>query len=118
MDKIIVVFEVTPTEEGKKRYLELASMLKPLLSETEGYIGGERYQSLINPNKVLSINIWENEEAVKRWRNQTEHRMAQLEGKQELFKSYKITVANIRREYTSTNRDEAPSDSNEYFNHI
>ncbi len=115
MDKYIVLFEVIPTKEGKKRYLELANMLKPMLNDFEGFIFAERFQSLTNDDKVLSMNVWENEEAMMKWRTTTEHRMGQLEGRTELFESYKITVTRVIREYTDTKRKNAPCDSNDFF---
>ncbi len=115
MSKYIVLFEVTPTNEGKKRYLELASMLKPMLNGFDGFISAERFQSLVDERKILSMNVWESEDAMSKWRTMTEHRMSQLEGKTKLFESYKITVTEVIREYTDTDREKAPKDSNEYF---
>ncbi len=115
MSKVITIFEVIPTKEGKEKYLELASNLKPLLQEAEGFIEAERFQSLNNPNKILSINSWENEEVMTNWRNKTEHRMSQLQGRTELFESYKITVVSVIREYTLNDHKNAPTDSKEYF---
>ena len=114
-NKVIVLFEVTPTAEGKVRYLELATQLKSLLSNTKGFIRSERFCSLNEEGKLLSLNVWENEEAVKKWRNELHHRMSQWEGRKRLFESYRITVASIIREYDDSNRNEAPADSNEYF---
>ncbi len=112
MSKIVVLFEVTPTKEGMEKYLELASMLKPMLSGFDGFISAERFQSLNNEGKLLSMNVWENEEAIEKWRNTLSHRMSQLEGKNKLFESYKITVCNTIREYSNTDRKNAPQDSN------
>ncbi len=115
MNNVIVLFEVTPTKEGMKKYLELAAMLKPLLADAKGFIRAERFQSLNEEGKLLSMNIWENEESVTKWRNTVEHRMSQLEGKTKLFESYTITVCNTIREYSNTDRMQAPQDSNDYF---
>ena len=113
--KVVVLFEVIPTEAGKKRYLELASQLKPLLSDAKGFIRSERFSSLNAEGKLLSLNVWECEDAVEKWRNELLHRESQLEGREKLFKSYRITVASVMREYNDLCRDEAPADSNEYF---
>ncbi len=115
MSKIIVLFEVKPTKEGMKKYLENASMLKPMLEGFEGFISAERFTSLNEEGKILSMNIWESEEALKIWRNTLEHRISQKEGKDSLFESYKITVCKAIREYSNINRQEAPEDSREYF---
>ncbi len=115
MSKIVVLFEVTPTKEGKAKYLELAAMLKPMLANESGFISAERFESLNHEGKLLSMNVWESEDALSKWRNNLDHRMSQAEGKNCLFESYKITVCTVLREYSDENRGNAPTDSNEYF---
>lgn len=115
MADIIVLFEVKPTKEGMQRYLDLAAMLKPLLSGFEGFIRAERFSSLNEQGKLLSMNVWTDESAVERWRNVMQHRMSQKEGREKLFESYKITVCSTIRIYTDTDRTQAPKDSNEYW---
>ncbi len=115
MSKVVVLFEVKPTREGMKRYLELAAMLKPILSGFEGFICAERFTSLNEEGKLLSMNVWDSEEAVEQWRNVMEHRMSQKEGREKLFESYKITVCSAIREYSDMDRNEAPKDSNAYM---
>ncbi len=115
MSKVVVLFEVTPTKEGMQKYLENAALLKPLLEGFEGFISSERFTSLNEKGKLLSMSIWGDKEAVKRWRNTLQHRISQTEGKETLFASYKITVCEITREYTATERAEAPTDSNDYL---
>ena len=112
MGNIVVLFEVTPTKEGMERYLELAAMLKPLLAGFEGFIRAERFSSLNEDGKLLSMNVWKDEAAVERGRNMVEHRMCQQEGREKLFKSYSITVCSAIRSYSSVDRVYAPDDSN------
>ena len=115
MANIVVLFEVTPTKEGMKKYLDLAAMLKPMLAGFEGFIRAERFCSLSEEGKLLSMNIWTDEAAVERWRNVMQHRMSQKEGREKLFKSYKITVCSEIRSYTDQDRLQAPQDSNAIF---
>ena len=115
MGHIIVLFEVKPTREGMKRYLDLAAMLKPLLAGFEGFLRAERFASLNEEGKLLSMNVWTDEAAVERWRNTVEHRVSQAEGREKLFESYRITVCAPLREYSDTDREQAPADSNDYF---
>lgn len=115
MSKIVVLFEVKPTKEGMQKYLDLAAMLRPMLAGFEGFISAERFTSLNEDGKLLSMNIWTDEAAVERWRNVIQHRMSQKEGREKLFESYKITVCSTIREYTDTEREQAPSDSNQFF---
>ena len=109
MANIVVLFEVKPTREGLQKYLDLAAMLKPMLAR------GELFSSLNEEGKLLSMNVWTDEVAVERWRNVMQHRMSQKEGREKLFESYKITVCSTIREYTDTEREQAPSDSNLFF---
>ena len=115
MANIVVLFEVKPTKTGKERYLDLAAMLKPMLAGFEGFIRAERFSSLNEDGKLLSMNVWTDEAAVERWRNVMQHRMSQKEGREKLFESYKITVCSEIRSYTDTDRAQAPKDSNQYF---
>ncbi len=115
MANIVVLFEVKPTKEGMQKYLDLAAMLKPLLSGFEGFISAERFTSINEEGKLLSMNVWKDEDAVKRWRNVMQHRMSQKEGREKLFESYRITVCSEIRSYTDSDRTYAPSDSNDYF---
>ena len=115
MKNIIVLFEVTPTKEGMQKYLDLATALKPMLAGFEGFIRAERFSSLNEEGKLLSMNVWTDEAAVERWRNVVQHRMSQKQGREKLFESYKITVCSEIRSYTDKERKQAPADSNEYF---
>ncbi len=115
MKNIIVLFEVTPTKEGKEKYLELAGQLRPLLEDAKGFIKAERFTSLNEEGKLLSLNVWENEEALNEWRNNVHHRLSQKQGREKLFLSYKITVCESLRQYDDKERQQAPKDSNEYF---
>jgi len=108
---LAVIFEVIPTKEGKSEYLQIAAELRKFLENRDGFISIERFQSLTEEGKILSLSFWRDEKAVEEWRNVLEHRMAQRRGKEFLFRSYRIRVAKVIRDYTETNRNEAPSDS-------
>ena len=57
MKNVIVLFEVKPTKTGMQKYLDLAAMLKPLLSGFEGFIRADRFSSLNEEGKLLSMNV-------------------------------------------------------------
>ena len=105
---IAVLFEVEPNVNGKERYFEIATELKAHLGAIDGFISIERFQSLSEPNRYLSLSFWANEEAVKAWRNQFLHREAQNEGRHNLFKNYRIRVAHVLRDYSMHERDQTP----------
>ena len=98
---IAVMFEADARPEAQQRYLLLAAELKPLLSEMPGFIALERFQSLSNEGKILSLSWWESEEAVVQWKKNLMHKAAQEEGKKSIFAHYRIRVARVLREYAS-----------------
>lgn len=108
---IAVIFEVELHPEHKDRYLEIAAGLKPLLEEIDGFISVERFQSLTNPDKLLSISFYRDEKALDDWRNVMAHRKAQAAGRNTLFKDYRLKVLSVIRDYGMTDRAEAPADS-------
>ncbi|WP_065350108.1 antibiotic biosynthesis monooxygenase family protein [Pseudomonas cerasi] len=108
---IAVIFEAWPHEEQYQRYLDLAAELKPLLAELDGFISVERFQSLSEPGKVLSLSFWRDEDAIKRWRGLELHRSAQLAGRRQVFDDYHLRIAQVVRDYSLEDRDQAPSDS-------
>lgn len=108
---IAVIFEVKPTAVGKEEYLKLAAGLKSFLERRQGFISIERFQSLVDEGKMLSLSFWTDEAAIETWRNVLEHRLAQQQGKSALFQSYRIRVAKVVRDYTELERNEAPEDS-------
>ncbi len=110
-----VIFEVKPTSEGKEEYLEIAGKLKEFLKDQPGFISIERFQSMVEEDKVLSLSFWKDESCIEMWRNVIEHRHGQKAGKDRLFESYRIRVAQVARDYTDLERDEAPQDSNQFF---
>jgi heme-degrading monooxygenase HmoA len=108
---IAVIFEVIPAAEGRQRYLDLAAELKPLLERMDGFISVERYQSLSDPGKLLSLSFWRDEQAVLAWRNLEMHRAAQAEGRAGVFAGYRLRVAAVLRDYGLDEREQAPPDS-------
>ena len=108
---IAVIFEVQPHAERKDAYLDAAARLKPLLEKMDGFISIERFESLSQPGKILSLSIWRDEEAVRQWRNVEEHRRIQDAGRRLIFADYRLRVAQVIRDYGLDERAEAPDDS-------
>jgi heme-degrading monooxygenase HmoA len=108
---IAVIFEVWPASGRKKDYLDIAATLKPDLEKMDGFISVERFQSLTDPGKLLSLSFWRDEDAVKGWRNQEDHRRGQAKGRGGVFADYRLRIAAVIRDYGMAERDEAPADS-------
>lgn len=110
---IAVIFEVFPEPEHKQAYLDIAAELKPQLEEMDGFISVERFQSLSDPDKLLSLSFWRDEDAVARWRQVAEHRRAQADGRRGIFRDYRLRIAGVIRDYGLRDRAQAPADSRE-----
>jgi heme-degrading monooxygenase HmoA len=108
---IAVIFEVWPAEGEKAHYLDLAAALRSDLSQIDGFISVERFQSLTEPAKLLSLSFWRDEAAVAAWRNQAAHRETQAAGRAGVFSNYRLRIASVMRDYGLRERDEAPADS-------
>ena len=109
---IAVIFEVFPAEGRKGDYLEHAARLKTELECMDGFISVERFQSLTDPDKLLSLSFWRDEEAVAGWRARACHRAAQSAGRNGIFRDYRLRVAAVSRDYgLSERREQAPADS-------
>ena len=108
---IAVIFEVEPAEGRREAYLDIASRIRPRLEEIDGFISVERFESLTQPGKILSLSIFRDEAAVAAWRHTQEHRAAQAAGRGGIFAGYRLRVASVLRDYGMDERDEAPADS-------
>ena len=109
-----VIFEVEPASGRRQDYLDIAARLRPQLERIDGFISVERFQSLTNPDKILSLSFWRDEEAVKAWRNQAHHRESQAAGRGGVFADYRLRIASVVRDYGMTERAETPVDSKAY----
>ena len=108
---IAIIFEVMPADGQKEAYLDIAATMRPMVEQVEGFISVERFQSLTNPDKLLSISFFEDEDAVHRWRKLAAHRNAQSKGRNGIFSDYRLRVCHVMRDYGMFDRDQAPEDS-------
>ncbi|MBO0778874.1 MAG: antibiotic biosynthesis monooxygenase [Ktedonobacteraceae bacterium] len=108
---IAVIFEVYPNDGQRQEYLDIAARLRPQLEKSDGFISIERFESLSNPGKILSLSIWRDEKAVEAWRQVEGHRAAQAKGRANIFKDYRLRIAGVIRDYGMFDREQAPSDS-------
>jgi len=108
---IAVIFEVEPAKGRFDSYLDFAARLRPLLEQTDGFISVERFQSISDPKRIVSLSFWRDEDAVAAWRNTAEHRAAQKAGRNGIFAGYRLRIGHIVRDYGMDRREEAPPDS-------
>jgi heme-degrading monooxygenase HmoA len=109
---IAIIFESWPHPDRKDAYLEAAARLKPLVEAQDGFLSIERYESVTNPGKFVSISYWRDEEAVRQWRNVEQHRRVQEASRKSIFADYRLKVAQVLRDYgKARDRAQAPADS-------
>jgi heme-degrading monooxygenase HmoA len=108
---IAVIFEVWPRPDRRQEYLELAAALRRELEAIDGFVSVERFESLSEPGKLLSLSFWRDEAALAAWRNLAAHRAAQSKGRGGIFADYRLRVAGVIRDYGMTDRAAAPDDS-------
>ena len=114
---IAVIFEVSLNSAGKDDYFTLAGELKSHLATINGFISVERFQSINDPDKYLSLSFWQDEQAIQAWRNTDEHREAQKAGRNGLFENFRIRVASVMRDYDLHNPLQSPKDSQVIHQH-
>jgi heme-degrading monooxygenase HmoA len=108
---IAVIFEFEPDPDRRQEYLDIAAALRPELETIDGFISIERFQSLTDPSRILSLSFFRDEAAVAAWRNLEGHRRAQAKGRAGIFRNYRLRVASVIRDYGLHDRDQAPADS-------
>ncbi len=110
---IAVIFEFTPDPARRQEYLDIAAALRAELEKIDGFISIERFQSLTDESRILSLSFFRDEEAVAAWRNLEGHRRAQARGRGGIFRDYRLRVASVLRDYGLNDRAQAPADSRE-----
>ena len=103
-----VIFEVEPEPDRLQDYLDIAGRLRPELEKIDGFISIERFKSLSQKDKILSLSFWRDEEAIARWRQQEQHHAAQRTGRDRIFRDYRIRVSAVMRDYGMYERAQAP----------
>jgi len=96
---IVVLFELRANPGREQDYFDLAVALRAELERIDGFIAVERFESLAEKGKFLSVSLWRDEQAVEAWRLQADHRCAQAQGQSAIFAEYRLRVAEIKREY-------------------
>ena len=111
---IAVIFEVWPKDDGRQSYLDIAAGLLPELGKIDGFISIERFESLSEAGKILSLSFWRDEEAIAGWRALEMHRAAQSRGRNDVFRDYRLRIAGVIRDYGMFEREQAPADSRDF----
>jgi heme-degrading monooxygenase HmoA len=105
-----VIFEVWPAEGRKDDYLKTAAALRSEVEKIDGFISVERFESIYEEGKLLSLQFWRDEAAITAWRRQLDHRKAQATGPH-MFADYRLRIAEVVRDYGPNDRAQAPTDA-------
>jgi heme-degrading monooxygenase HmoA len=108
---IAVIFEFTPKDGKFEEYMRIVDTLRADLAKAEGFISLERFESVTSKGKFVSLQFWKDEESVRKWRNLEKHREAQKHGRKSIFKSYRLRIASVIRDYEMDRREQVPEDS-------
>ena len=108
---IAVIFEAQTNAACKADYLSAAAVLRPQLDTFDGFLSIERFESLSQPGKILSLSFWRDDDAVRNWRNTEAHRKIQAAGRDHIFADYRLRIAEVIRDYGMRDRAGAPEDS-------
>ena len=108
---IAVIFEFSAAEGRFADYKALAEGLNEEVRKIDGFLSIERFQSISDPQRFVSLSFWRDEEAVKNWRNVQKHREAQAKGRRGIFSGYRLRICQVIRDYGLNERGEAPRDS-------
>jgi heme-degrading monooxygenase HmoA len=108
---LAVIFEFEPVAARRQDYLNFAAELGQQLEAIDGFISIERFESLTQPGKLLSLSFWRDEAAISAWRNLEQHRTAQRAGRDGIMADYRLRVATVVRDYDMQDRTAAPDDS-------
>ena len=94
-----------------EEYEHVSDAVRRQLAGVDGFHGVERFQSSAEPDKFVTIGFFSDEEAVERWRNHPGHRRIQALGRNRLFVRYRLRMADVTRDYSGDDREQAPRDS-------
>ena len=106
---IAVIFEFKPKPGLFDRYYDLALELREEVEGIDGFISVERFESIAEKGKYVSLSFWRDEQAVRAWRENLRHRAAQGQGRASIFADYRLRVARVLRDYGPNDRAEAPA---------
>ncbi len=82
----------TDTTEG---YNEMAQQMEELAKEQVGFLGINSVHETVG----ITVSYWESLEAIKNWKQQSDHLIAQQKGRKEWYSWYNVRICKVEREY-------------------
>ena len=81
--------------DGDDDYAKIAERMSELAKLQQGYLGHESAREEIG----ITVSYWESLDAIKNWKMNSEHLMAQKMGREKFYSKYKVRIAKVERDY-------------------
>ncbi len=91
-----VIFRAKPAVQDEA-YGKTVSKMRELAFEKYGCLD---FIAVTEGDQEIAISYWESEKAIKRWKQDSEHTIAQEQGRAHWYESYTVQVVEIKREYS------------------
>lgn len=89
-----VIFTSVRTE-GDHGYAAMAERMVELAKQQEGFLGVESVRNEVG----ITVSYWRDLEAIRRWKENSEHSFAREKGRQEWYQSFKVRISRVERDY-------------------
>lgn len=89
-----VIFTSTLTKNSKG-YSEMAQRMENLAKKQEGFLGIDSAREKVG----ITVSYWESLDAIKTWKQNSEHLIAQQKGQENWYSWYNTKICKVEREY-------------------
>lgn len=92
-----VIFTSTRTERDNG-YNEMAELMETLAKQQEGFLSIDSARNEVG----ITVSYWKSLDAIKNWKQQTDHILAQQKGRKDWYSWYNVRICKVEREYDFT----------------
>jgi len=89
-----VIFTSIRTE-GDNNYDIASRKMLDLARRQKGFLGVESAREAIG----ITVSYWDSLEAIKNWKYDSEHKLAQKNGRDIWYKSFKVRICKVEKDY-------------------
>ncbi|TJY38177.1 antibiotic biosynthesis monooxygenase family protein [Pontimicrobium aquaticum] len=93
-----VIFTSTLTQKNED-YSEMAQKMEDLAKTQSGFLGIDSAREDVG----ITVSYWESLEAIKTWKQHSEHLIAQQKGREQWYSWYNTRICKVEREYEFNN---------------
>lgn len=73
----------------------MSAKMEELAKQQPGYLGIESARDDLG----ITVSYWESLDAIRNWKNNSEHLFAQKKGKENWYTAYKTRICKVERDY-------------------